>query len=155
MDFTFVSAIFQGVTALAIVVTAWQLLYHARQMHRDLEMEYVRQYWTIMSRASDEWLESFFESEPPTKSDYRVLLDYLHLCEDEIELRANGRVTDNTWAIWVAAISQMVQQPGVKKVIDELPVGKARGLRTLMAQLEPEKYDPLKKSKFWRRFHGL
>lgn len=52
-------AFFQGVTALAVVLAAAQVSFHARAIHRDLEMEYVRQYWEILHRASDEWRMTF------------------------------------------------------------------------------------------------
>lgn len=48
-----VGVIVQIVTCLAILFAAWQLMFHARQMHRDFEMLYVQRYWELMDRRSD------------------------------------------------------------------------------------------------------
>jgi hypothetical protein len=82
-----------AITALAIVFAAWQLLSHSRQMHRELEGLYVQRYWELMDQRS----ESFIVEGDPRPRDRRVIHAYLQLCEDEIDLRRLGRLTDNTW----------------------------------------------------------
>lgn len=143
------------VTCLAIFVAIWQLLFHARQMHRDLEMHYVDQYWKIMHSTSTEWRLTYFLGEPNSSQDLRAVQDYLQLCEDEVELRANARVTDSTWFLWASAIFDLVSTPVFASALASSPTGLFRGLKKMMASSEPSKYDPCPHSQIWRRIHGL
>jgi hypothetical protein len=100
----------QVFTLIAIVFAAWQILFHARQMHRDLEMTYVLQYWKIIGKTSLAWRKTYFSGEPVTDDDEFAILQYLQLCEDELDLRRNARVTDSTWSIWAVAIYGTMQK---------------------------------------------
>ena len=149
------SFILNAVTCLAIFIAIWQLLFHARQMHRDLEMHFVVQYWQIMSQASTEWRLTYFLGSPVTKMDIRVLTDYLQLCEDEVDLRANGRVTDSTWSLWAGSIATMASIEHFAQALINAPPNVFPRLKTMMATPDPASYDPLAKHLAWRRFHGL
>ena len=142
-------------TCLAIIVAIWQLLFHARQMHRDLEMHYVDQYWKIMHSTTTEWRLTYFIGNQVNIEDRRAIQDYLQLCEDEIELRANARVTDSTWHIWAGAISDMLSIPVFADALAASPNGLLGNLKQMMASPIPKEYDPLAHSKVWRRIHGL
>ena len=157
-----VSLVVQIVTALAIVMGAWQLLFHGRQMHRDFEMLYVERYWHIMDNRSTEWRNGG-ELQP---SDRGVVQDYLQLCEDEIDLRKLGRVTDNTWGFWANAI---VAQTKSGPYSDELATSdsslypRLRGLlksRDTLTSTATDKEkakaaEPLDENWMWRKIHGL
>ena len=154
-DWSFWSMVFQGVTALAIIMAVWQVTYHARQMHRDLETEYVKQYWDIVKSTSDEWRSGNFLGSPVTPKDTRAIADYLQLCEDEIELRRNARVTDSTWKMWSGAISSMLKIEHFRSALSRTPNDIFRELKAMASDPTPEDFDPLKKGLLWRRFHGL
>jgi hypothetical protein len=147
--------IVQIVTSLAIFFAAWQVMFHARQMHRDLEMNFVQQYWRIMEKTSLAWRETYFQGDPVTDADKLAIHRYLQLCEDEIDLRKNARVTDSTWAIWAAAIRTTTNVPAYRAVFEQIPLGLYPELTTMLNSPSPQTYDPLKMSKFWRRFRGL
>ena len=149
------SIVFQAVTATAIILAAWQVTYHARQMHRDLEMEYVKQYWDIVKSSSNKWRASHFLEEPDSEADARAIVDYLQLCEDELELRRNARVTDSTWALWAAAIASVMNMPHFRQALSGTPDEMYVELRTMLTSQQPKTYDPLKRSLIWRRLHGL
>ncbi len=144
-----------ALTCLAIFVAIWQLLFHARQMHRDLEMHYVDQYWQIIHSTSAEWRLSYFLDTPLQSQDLRAIQDYLQLCDDEVQLRANARVTDSTWYIWADAISFMLSNPSFAKALESSPDGTFKWLKRMMESETPGSYDPLLKSKIWKRIHGL
>jgi hypothetical protein len=151
----YIKSILDIVTLLAILTAIWQLLFHARQMHRDLEMHFVDQYWEIMRRASNEWRLTYLLEPPKTLDDRRVAHEYLQLCEDEIDLRANARVTDSTWFIWAGSIASMVAIPHFADSLRNAPDIMYPKLRVMMSQPAPEKHDPCVRSRVWRRFHGL
>ncbi len=140
-----------AITALAIVFAAWQLLFHSRQMHRELENLYVQRYWELMDQRS----ESFTVEGDPKPSDRRVIHAYLQLCEDEIDLRRLGRVTDNTWKFWCEAIRSQATSPSYASFLSTAPADRWPLLRELTAQ--PAAYDPLRDQRnwMWRKLHGL
>lgn len=142
------SVVVQTLTALAIIFAAWQLLFHSRQMHRELENLYVQRYWELMSERSD----SFVVSQVPTAADARVIHSYLQLCEDELELRRLGRVTDSTWAFWDEAIRAQASAAGYRDRLDGYPDPWPR-LRELLSSAPG--HDPLHERWVWRKFHGL
>jgi hypothetical protein len=157
-----VSLAVQILTAFAIVMAAWQLLFHSRQMHRDFEMLYVERYWRIMDNRSTEWRNGG-DLQP---SDRGVVQDYLQLCEDEIDLRKLGRVTDNTWGFWANAIvaqtksgpyahelatSDLSLYPHLRELVTN-----RNSLATSATQKTITKAtDPLEKNWVRRKAHGL
>ena len=152
--FDVTSVVIQGITALAFVLAAWQLLFHGRQMHRDFEMLYVERYWKIMDERSPEWRNNG-ELQP---RDHSLVQDYLQLCEDEIDLRKLGRVTDSTWEFWARAIvGQTSEWPYAGELEDSAPHRYPR-LRTLLDSNKGDRskaMDPLGHRWLWRKSHGL
>jgi hypothetical protein len=130
-------------------------MFHARQMHRDLEMTYVQQYWKIIGKTSLEWRNTFFSGDPVTTEDELAVLQYLQLCEDELDLRRNARVTDSTWAIWASAIAGTIKKKPFLEVLERSPEGFFKEIALMSQAKNPAKYDPLKRSRLWRRVHGL
>lgn len=143
--FTFVV---QGVTALAIIFAAWQLLFHSRQMHREFEQLYVSRYWVLMDQRS----AHFAVTGHARKRDRPVVRGYLQLCEDEIDLRRLGRVTDNTWEFWAGAALDQVAAPAYAKELETLGCDDYHLLREL---IRTEGTDPLRRNWLWRKTHGL
>lgn len=95
-----------GVTIPGVVVAFLSVrasLYIRRRQFEDI---YIQRYWQLNERIPPELRVQLRTPPPePTLEDLdpgqlRVLWDYLLLCEDEIDLRATGQVTDETWAIW-------------------------------------------------------
>lgn len=152
---SYFSLILNAITCFAILVAVWQLLFHARQMHRDMEMHFVDQYWQIMSKASTAWRLSYLLEPPSVPEDKRVVHEYLQLCEDEIDLRANGRVTDSTWFLWASAIATIASIDHIEETIRKAPEIMYPRLRLMMQSSEPSKHDPLTRKTIWRRLHGL
>lgn len=132
------SLVLQVATLLAVVVAAWQLLFHSRQMHREFEAMYIARYWELMDRRSTRWVISGRQ----TREDCVVAKSYLQLCEDEIDCRRIGRVTDNTWAFWrEAIISQTAGQP-YRAVLQSSDAGDYPRLRELISV--GSEYEPLR-----------
>lgn len=143
------SLILQVATLIAVVVAAWQLLFHSRQMHREFEALYIARYWELMDRRSIRWVVA----DQPSRSDLVVARGYLQLCEDEIDCRRIGRVTDGTWAFWRTAIITQVADPHYWRVLASTPTSDYPLLRELMRV--GLTYNPLLHRWFWRKTHGL
>jgi len=141
------SLIVQTITLIAIFIGGWQLLVQNRQIHRDFESIYVQRYWTIMDRRSTKWaLKGQYDVE-----DRVVARQYLLLCEDEIDLRARGRITDATWAFWGDAILTQARAAPYAAELTSSGPDEYPGLRAFLES----KDDPIHHELLWRRSHGL
>ncbi|MFC7788097.1 hypothetical protein ACU045_03855 [Microbacterium sp. MAHUQ-60] len=138
-----------ALTLVAIAFAALQLIFHSRQMHREFEAMYVVRYWELMDRRS----RPFALGQAPTRIDYKIILEYLQLSEDEIDLRQRGRVTDATWAFWSESIIDQCSSPAYVKTLRGLPADRLPQVRNLLTM--EAGWDPLNRNWFWRRRHGL
>jgi hypothetical protein len=152
---SYINLILQIVTSFAIFFAAWQIMFHARQMHRDLETVYVQQYWKIVAQTTLSWRQTYFSTVPKSEKDLFAVLQYLQLCEDEIDLRRRARVTDSTWEIWAQAIAGTMKKPAFVQAFSKSPSGYFSELAQMLQAPDPAKYDPLERSRIWRRVHGL
>ncbi|MBX3103792.1 MAG: hypothetical protein KF867_02350 [Cryobacterium sp.] len=143
------SLIVSILTCFTIGLAAIQLIFHSRQMHREFETLYVERYWVLMDKRS----QAFTVGQNPTESDKTVIRGYLQLCEDEVDLRRLGRVTDGTWRFWSGAMIAQCGEPAYSAALEQLGQSMYPGLRQLI--FSGGTADPLEKSWFWRMRHGL
>ena len=143
------SVILQAITVFAVAFAAFQLMFHSRQMHRDLEMAYVERYWSLMDERSAE----FVWSQQVSERDRVVIFKYLQLCEDELDLRQIARVTDNTWGFWSQSMHSQAGSAPYQAVLMALDPTLFPHVRRIV-KAGPH-YDPLQKSTLWRRMRGL
>jgi hypothetical protein len=143
------SLVLQVATLIAVIVAAWQLLFHSRQMHREFEAMYIARYWQLMDRHSTRWILRH----RPQRADLIVAKDYLQLCEDEIDCRRIGRVTDSTWGFWRDAILSQVGEPAYRYALDAAAPDEYPLTRELV--LRGADYEPLGHGWFRRKTHGL
>lgn len=144
-----VMAIVSLITLFAVVLAAIQILYVNRQMHRELEVQYLLRFWQLMDKRSEKMrLGNGLE-----ESDRLVLLDYFSLSDDQIALRALGRVTDHTWSFWSHDIRNFCMSRYVKPVFNEYK-SNYKYLSRLMVN---SSYDPAvtKYGKLKRMWRGL
>lgn len=143
-----ITAMFSLATLFAVVLAAIQIRHVNRQMHRELEMQYLLRFWVLMDRRS----EKFMLKGTPTRTDKILFQEYLGLCEDQIALRGLGRVTDHTWSYWRQDIRSMCS---TEHISHQLTLSGHSGFRHLRGLLADENYDPLGKHKLWRLSQGL
>ena len=104
------------VALVAVVVAVWGVRTSLYIRRREFEDEYTQMYWSIVQRLPtslrlqmiEEPRRAFRDTELE-EEEKKVLWDYLMLSEDEIDLRAQGDVTDETWKIWSEAIASNVR----------------------------------------------
>jgi hypothetical protein len=132
-----------------------------RQRLRQFENGYVERYWKILDELS---LDALRISDPPiSPSDEKVIRSYFILCEDELEMRASGYISDNTYKIWTDGIFEQLKQPMFadiwKNITEETGnEGNFRFayLRSLIEAKESDRtYDPLLMSRPEKMVRGL
>lgn len=139
---------------------------------REFEDIYVQRYWSISDRIplnfriglkdrSDvvAYLEGIDEK---TKT---ALWDYLALCEDEIDLRIKGQITDETWDIWGPTIQGTMGAYPYKEILHHFEEEMAKqglsqaempfsNLRALASMPTNECYDPYRRNNFAKWLSG-
>ena len=88
--------------AVVGVFAAWmQVRALGQQRTRDFENLFVQRYWKIMDDLSLKALEC---AKPDggrvSSSDKKAVIAFLRLSEDEIDLRAAGLISADTWELW-------------------------------------------------------
>lgn len=136
-------------TALAVGFAVMQLMFHSRQMHRDFEVLYVQRYWALMDKRSTEFSVDGIRQ----PADKPVLHAYFQLCEDEIDLRRAGRITDSTWAQWGPWMLEQCRAPGYAETLADASSDSWPSLRRAL-DIGPT-HDPISLSKARRRWRGL
>lgn len=142
------TAVLSLATLFAVALAAVQIRHVNRQMHRELEMQYLLRFWVLMDRRSDKFMLKGI----PTRADKILFQEYLGLCEDQIALRSLGRVTDHTWSYWSRDIRAM---SSTEHVSQQLALSDREQYVHLRRLLIDEGYDPLRRRKLWRLSHGL
>ncbi|WP_298585288.1 hypothetical protein [uncultured Kocuria sp.] len=110
-DLPYFEVITSGVALVALLVAWHQLRAALYVRRREFEDIYVQRYWQISDRMDVTTRMSTFTQTPAwTDEDMegvkgKLVWDYLSLCEDEVDLRRAGHITDETWAIWRTSIS--------------------------------------------------
>jgi hypothetical protein len=138
-------------TTVALIVVVFQLVSERTSRHREFENLYVQRYWELMDRLSFD-VPCRPAIERLNAQDGRACLAYLRLCEDELDLRKQGFVTDSTWTIWAEGIKS---QSSAAPFADILKGQPDKQLPALRAFLKDNGKDPLKRSRLSRWLSGL
>lgn len=107
------------VTAGAVIVAILSFIGDRSQRHREFESLYVQRYWAIQDRQSADVRLGL--KRRLRKADRALALDYLRLCEDELEIRKLGLVTNRTWKVWSDAIESGIATPLSQQLLAERP----------------------------------
>jgi hypothetical protein len=145
------------VTAVGVVVAAIGLRQVQRQRLRQFEGQFVARYWVLMDRLSLQALRGD-DQEPHRDDDERVVRAYFRLCEDELELRREGWITDATWAVWAVGIEARLQRWPFRQIWDEVTrTGQERGTAdfTCLHQFCADHRDPCQIAPWRRIVRGL
>ena len=97
-----------GVSAAVIGVFAavLQLRELSKQRRRDFENLFVQRYWKIMDDLSLEAIEcTTLDGGVVSANDKKVIIAFLMLSEDELDLRAHGWIGPETWRLWRAGMA--------------------------------------------------
>lgn len=123
-----VALVVQIVTAVAIVFAVLQFVGGRTQRHREFENLYVKRYWELLDTMSFK----LYVNQPMRRlsaGDKRVVHAYLRLCEDELDLRTQGFITDRTWAIWSEGMRAQLRSGPYYSELQKLGPGDLPALR--------------------------
>ncbi|MGI0522166.1 hypothetical protein ABY45_16465 [Microbacterium maritypicum] len=138
-----IATVFTGIAVLFAVVPYFQ---GRRQRMQDANNWYVERYWQLQDRKT-----------PSKDADgtVRVIVPFevkyaeLRLCEDELDARADGRVTNDSWELWSKSILALRTDSDANEIIAATSTDELVRLRAYLADEE----DPIRMgawSRFWR-----
>lgn len=139
------------VTAFGVVVATLGLRASRRQRLRQFEMLYVQRYWTLMDQLSLAARRGT-SGGPVPEGDEKVVLAYFRLCEDQLDLRKFGWISDTTWKLWSTGMEDQFQRwpfDDIWETTSSLP-GFAR-----LRECAPNRFGECQPSWWRRKFAGL
>ena len=142
------------IMTLSLFFGAMTLKTAQRQRLRQWETLYVQRYWSLMDKLSLPALRG----DPSTdveEGDQRVARAYLRLCEDQLELREQGWITNTTWRVWSTGMELQLRRWPFNVVWAEVRDADTHEF-TLLRRLEQTAgWDPCEMSRVRRYLVGV
>lgn len=114
------TAIGSVATALGVCFGAWQIKIGKEQAQATFEDGLDQQYRSL----SMELPVSVLIGEPVAEDDRErvreLIYNYLDLANEQVYLRAKGRISKHTWASWCTGIQLLLEKPAFKEVYLEV-----------------------------------
>jgi hypothetical protein len=102
------------VTAVGVVIAAWQL-YHAKQQSQSqFEDSFAEQYRHLASRLPFGALLGKELREDELDANLRLFYEYFDLSNEQAFIARKGRLRDETWINWREGIEQHMARPAFK-----------------------------------------
>lgn len=134
------------VTGVAVLFAIVQFFQSRKQRCRDADQWYVERYWQLQDKKS---IRQRVSGAVVTTVPLQILHLELRLCEDELDARANGWVTNTSWAIWAPSILAVSDDARAMKMLKRLPPNELGRLRSFLQNHEdPQEIGVLKQ--LWR-----
>jgi len=149
------------VTALGVIGVMFGLRQSYRERLRQFESLYVERYWKILDQLS---LAAVKASSAASVSpeDEKAIRNYILLCEDELQMRRGGYISDSTYTVWADGMREQLRRPMFKEiwaeVVEEVKAHRTfpyEHLRKLLDEPDSDAGDPLAMSLIRRRLRGL
>ncbi len=103
------------VTAIGVLGVVFGLRQSYLERLQHFEWKYVDRYWQILDRLSLDVLKGIRPG-PMSVTDNESTRCYILLCEDELEMRGNGYISDQTYDLWADGIRTQFQQSPFKEI---------------------------------------
>ncbi len=124
MDWNVISSIATTVAAIATAVgvgfAAWQIRLSKKQSQAEFEDGFDQQYRVLSMSLPVDVLIGKEISNSSVDEVRELIYNYLDLSNEQIYLRAKGRITRLTWMSWAAGIKQHMNRVGFKKIYNEV-----------------------------------
>lgn len=149
------------ITALGVLFVLVGLRQSYRERLRQFEAMYIERYWKILDQLS---LNAVQGTGPASinAEDERAIRSYILLCEDELQMRSNGYISDSTYAVWAEGMRCQLRQPmfrtiwqRVKQEAEDQQNFPYENLRSLEREDDSHGADPLSMRHWQRRLRGL
>lgn len=149
------------VTAAGVLGVMFGLRQSYRERLRQFEALYVERYWKILDQLSLDALKGS-RSVHVNGEDEKAIRGYILLCEDELQMRRNGYISDSTYLVWADGMLGQFCQPMFKHVWIQVQQEATdhhsfpyEHLNRLLSAANSDAGDPLSMSPTRRKLRGL
>ncbi|MET8098443.1 hypothetical protein ABZV29_18440 [Streptomyces sp. NPDC005236] len=153
------AAIAQAVIACTVLGGALGLRQSRKLRILNYEDRFEERYWLLMERLSLNALRGDVEMhEPCDDSDQKLVRSYFRLCETQLNMRAEGWITDNTWTAWTKGMQTRLDQWPFSEIWSQIRDNPRAGrlYTRLRAFTAPNpRLDPCEKRYLSKWFRGL
>jgi uncharacterized membrane protein len=152
-----VGGIAQAILALFVIIGVRNLRESRKLRIIAYEDRFEERYWNLMERLTLDALRGAVQHPTPRRckdSDLLVARSYFRLCETQLNVRASGWITDDTWRNWGQGISDRMHHYPFTAAWDEVVSNpRANHLYRRLRQYVDGGGDPcqMKWFKRWRR----
>ena len=110
-------------TAIGVAIAVWELRQSSRQARTQFEDGLNAEYRRILANVPLDALLGRPLDEPTLKASLREFHDYFDLCNEQVFLSNNRRVSPETWESWKEGIEQHLRRPAFRQAWEELEPG--------------------------------
>jgi len=108
------------VTAFGVVFGAWQIRISKKQSQAEFEDRFYQQYRSLTIDLPVDVLIGMKPNKEDEAYVRELIYNYLDLSNEQIYLRAKGRITSHTWNSWSSGIEAHLKRPAFLEVFDEI-----------------------------------
>lgn len=140
MSDTILTDISNIATAIAVVVGAWQLVLAQRQSITNFEDSFAKEYRELAAMLPTKALlgESLTDAEHQEYFD--EMYHYFDLCNEQVFLWNDGRISERTWIYWKDGITSHMQRPAFERAWAEISARANGDFSELKAMFPPKPY---------------
>lgn len=117
---TFIQVTAWVATAIGVLLAVWQIRLGQRQSRTRFEDELTHQYREIVKRIPVEALLGEDLSQEKYTNALDAFYRYFDLCNEQIFLRQNDRISQETWENWCEGIHSHLERPAFKRAWEEV-----------------------------------
>ncbi len=118
-------------TAAGVFVAAWELLQAKKQDLIDFEDEFAREYRELAQKLPIKALLGDALDDREAQKALRGFFHYVDLCNEQVFLRQNDRVSTSTWESWNRGMKSNLELPAFRAAWEEIK----KRARTSFAEL--------------------
>jgi hypothetical protein len=127
-------------TAIGVLVALFQIQQARRESRTAFEDQMAREFRDTIHLLPARVVLGATLSDAEHEEHFDEIYRYIDLTNEQTFLRSVGRISDKTWAYWVAGIQELLGLPEFKRVWDEVRQ-QAKGRFRELRRLESEGFD--------------
>jgi len=146
------------IAAVGAVGAVFALRQNYRQRLHQIEAMYVQRFWVISDQFSLSAISKHACHAQISETDEKAIRAYIRLCEDELEVRAEGWIGDTAYKIWRTAIRAQMSVPAFDQIWQRVSGEDGflyQRLTRLLDEGQGVSYDPCGMPTWSRWIHGL
>ncbi|WP_458078976.1 hypothetical protein [Streptomyces sp. EMB26] len=106
----FIAPVAQAIVAISVLIGLYGLRRNRKLRLIGYEDHFEQRYWELMQQLSPRAVQEGIRSDDIGVTDEKVARAYFLHCEAELNARAAGHITDQTWEVWKKGIGVHMRQ---------------------------------------------